>query len=103
MLNRRFQVPPRESGSAIVPLGSVDLDNILCLQVERTVARDNCVSYLGMKLQIPANKHRLQYVNSRVRIHQYISGDLPVFHGPRRLADYDARGSLIENRRKAAA
>jgi transposase len=101
--NRRFQVPARETGSGFVPLGGVDLDNILCLQVERTVAKDNCVSYLGMKLQIPANKHRLQYVNSRIRVHQYINGTLAVFHGPRRLADYDARGSLIENRRKAAA
>jgi hypothetical protein len=101
--NRRFQVKAREDGSAFVPLNGLDLDNILCLQTERSVGRDNCVSYRGRKLQIPADAQRLQYVRSMVRVHEYLNGELAVFHGPRQLGTYTDQGVHITNRRKAAA
>lgn len=101
--NRRFQVKAREDGSAFVPLQGLDLDNILCLQTERSVAKDNCVSYRNRRLQIPADAHRLQYVKSMVRVHEYLNGELAVFHGTRRLATYTSSGVLIENSRKQAA
>jgi hypothetical protein len=31
-----------------------------------------------------------------VRVHQYPDGRLAIFHGPRRLADYEADGTLID-------
>jgi len=34
-----------------------------------------------------------------VRVHKYIDGSLAVFHGPRKLADYDAQGKLKENKK----
>jgi len=34
----------------------------------------------------------------RVRVHKYIDGSLAVFHGPRKLADYDTQGKLKENK-----
>lgn len=101
--NRRFQVAPQEEGSAFVPLLGVDIDNVLCLQAERQVRRDNCVSYQGQTLQIPPDRYRLQYVRSRVRVHEYPHGTLAVFHGPRCLAHYTATGELIESQQKAAA
>lgn len=101
--NRRFMVKPREQGSAFVPLTGADLENILCVHTERTVGRDNCVSYQGKKLQIPPDPTRLQYVRARVRIHHYIDGELAIFHGPRRLARYHANGDLIEKPKKKAA
>lgn len=101
--NRRFMVAPRESGSAFVPLGQVDLDNILCWQEERQVGRDNCVSYDGLKLQIPPDRNRVHYLKSRVRVHHYGDGTLALFHGPRCLAHYDARGTLREPHHEKAA
>jgi len=101
--NRRFMVKPREQGSAFVPLAGVDLENILCVQVERMVARDNCVSYQSKKLQIPPDPTRLQYVKARVRIHHYLSDELAIFHGPRLLARYHPDGELIRKTRKVAA
>ena len=86
---RRFGVAAREAGSAFVPLGDVDLDDILCLKEERTVTRDNCVSFRGRQLQLPVG-HGRTYVKRRVRIHEHADGTLSVFHGPRRLARYDA-------------
>ena len=90
-MNRRFGVEASAPGSAFVPLGDVDLDDILCLKEERTVTRDNCVGYRGRQLQLPVG-HGRHYVKRRVRVHEHADGTLSVFHGPRRLARYDADG-----------
>lgn len=90
--NAEFAVPPREEGSAFVPLLGIRLDDILCEQFERTVGKDNCVRFEGLVLQIPSDRHRCHYVKAKVRVHRYPDGTLAVFHGPRRLAEYDANG-----------
>ncbi len=99
--NAEFAQPATEEGSAFVPWMDGDLDDILCEQHERTVSADNCVSFEGRILQIPANRYRCHYVRVRVRIHKYIDGSLAVFHGPRKLADYDHQGKLKELRKAA--
>jgi transposase len=102
--NRRFMVAPRVMDQhAFVPLLHTDLANILCLQAERLVGRDNCVSYRGVKLQIPADRVRNHYVKATVRVHEYENGHCALFHGPRKLADYDAQGHQILNHQKVAA
>ena len=92
--NAEFMQPSPEAGSAFIPWVGDNLDDILCEQDERTVSADNCVSFEGMKLQIPANQYRCHYVRARVRVHRYLDGSLAIFHGPRKLADYDPRGKL---------
>ena len=101
--NAEFMQPPLEDGSAFVPWKGENLDDILCEQDERTVSADNCVSFEGMKLQIPANQYRCHYVRVRVVIHRYPDGLLAIFHGPRKLADYDKQGKLMELTTKKAA
>ena len=91
--NRRFGVAARAAGSAFVPLGDVDLDDILCVKEERTVGRDNCVGYRGRQLQLPVT-HGRHYVKRRVRVHEHADATLSVFHGPRRLARFDAGGAV---------
>ena len=93
--NKRFAVPGRESSDALVPLDDADLDGILCLEGERVVGRDSCVSYGNRSLQIPPGPHGRHYVRRRVRVHEHADGRLSVFHGPRRLAHYHADGSPI--------
>jgi transposase len=99
--NAEFTQPAPEYGSAFVPWIGENLDDILCEQDERTVSADNCVSFEGMKLQIPANRYRCHYVRVRVRIHRYLDGSLAIFHGPRKLADYDYKGNLKEVKKAA--
>ena len=99
--NAEFMYPATEEGSVFVPWTNGNLDDILCEQHERTVSADNCVSFEGMTLQIPANRYRCHYVRVRVRIHRYIDGTLAIFHGPRKLADYDHQGR-IKQLKKAA-
>ena len=93
--NQEFMQPARENGSAFVPLLGVNLDDILCEQFERRVGNDNCVAFERMKLQIPPDQYRMHYVKVKVRVHRYLDGRLAVFHGPRKLAEYDEKGNLF--------
>jgi hypothetical protein len=100
--NRRFAITPEEPGSAFVPFAG-SLDDILCIQEERTVGNDNTVRYKRLTLQIPEDRHRHHYVKAKVRVHEYPDDHLAIFHGPRRLAVYNADGtSKGETEREAA-
>jgi hypothetical protein len=90
--NREFGVASTLSGTAYVPFLSGSLPDILCEQHERTVGNDNCVSFEGLSLQLPSDELRHHYVRTKVRVHRYVDGTLGVFHGPRKLAAYDAKG-----------
>jgi Winged helix-turn helix len=93
--NARFVVAAAEAGTAVVPFVGA-LDDILCVQEERVVGNDNTVRYAGRVLQIPEQRHRRHFVKANVRVHAYPDGRLAIFHGPRRLTDYEADGTLID-------
>jgi transposase len=101
--NAEFKQPAMEEGSAFVPYVGRDLSDILCEQHERVVGNDNCVSFEGIKLQIPKDRARLHYVKVKVRVHSYPDGHLAIFHGPRCLARFTAKGVFIEPRMRAVA
>lgn len=92
--NREFGVSSMLSGTAYVPFISGSLPDILCEHHERTVGNDNCVSFEGLSLQLPADEMRYHYARAKVRVHRYVDDTLGVFHGPRKLAGYDAQGNL---------
>ena len=94
--HRRFAVPAGEPGTAFVPWIGTHLEEILCVQEERVVAKDNTMRYQGRSLQIPPDRHRFHYVKATVRVHEYPDGALAVFHGPRCLARYDTEGQVRE-------
>src|SRR5215207_8295273 len=98
--NARFAVTPAEKGTAFVPFVGA-LDDILCVQEERVVQNDNTVRYQGRVLQIPEQRHRRHFVKATVRVHEHPDGRLAILHGPRRLADYQPDGSLIDQARSA--
>jgi hypothetical protein len=101
--NAEFALAASELGSAYVPYIGPALADILCEQFERTVGRDNCVSFEGLTLQLPADRHRHHYVKAKMRVHRYVDRCLAVFHGPRKLAHYDAAGRLMTERLIQAA
>ncbi|MCX5873238.1 MAG: ISNCY family transposase [Deltaproteobacteria bacterium] len=101
--NAEFMQMASEQGTAFIQWVGMNIDDILCEQYDRTVNPDNCVSFEGKKLQIPPDKHRCHYVKAHVRVHQYTDGSLAVFHGPRKLADYDDQGRQKETKPGKAA
>jgi len=86
--NEEFSVKPAIEATAFVKWFGGSLDDILCEQHERTVNKDNTVSFEGRTLQIPSNEYRHHYVKARVRVHRYVDGSLAIFHGPRKLAEF---------------
>ena len=96
--NREFAVASTLQGTAYVAFISGSLPDILCEQHDRRVDNDNCVSFEGLSLQIPADEFRYHYVRTKVRVHRYVDSTLALFHGPRKLADFDATGTPINPR-----
>jgi hypothetical protein len=90
--NARFAVPAAEPGSAFVPYAGRPIADILCVQEDRVVGADNCVSYNRRSLQIPPQRHRQHYVRATVRVHEYPGGSLAIFDGPRCLARFEPKG-----------
>jgi transposase len=100
--NAAFAVAPAETGSAFVSDRGGQAGEILCLQEERRVGNDNTVKWRGLSLQIPPTPLRAHFVRATVRVHQYPDGRLAIFHGPHRLADYDAAGNPHDDETLAA-
>ena len=90
--NARFAVAAAEPGTAFVPYVGRPLADVLCVQEDRVVGADNCVSFNRLSLQIPPQRHRNHYVRATVRVHQYPDGSLAIFDGPRCLARFDHKG-----------
>jgi len=101
--NAEFMQPAAEEGTAFVEWIGTSLDDILCEQHERTVSCDNCISFEGKIMQIPADRYRCHYVKVKVMVHRYLNGSLAIFHGPRKLADYDKQGKLKETKKVKVA
>lgn len=95
--NARFARPPELAESAFVAVDPANLAEILCIEEERIVARDNTVAYEGIRLQLPESRVRAHYVKARVKVREYPDGGLAVFHGPRLLARYDGDGRPVDN------
>lgn len=100
--NARFAIKSVAPGSAFVLFAS-NLKDILCIQVERTVAGDNTLRYKNLVLQIPEDRHRHHYVKAKVQVHHYPDGTMAIFHGPRKLAVFDKNGQPNEDTDKLAA
>ncbi len=93
--NRRFQVAPRQRGNAFVPCRSRDLERIFSLQFERSVNRDNTVSFQNLSLQIERVRWRATLAGCQVMVHQHLDGTLSLTHGPHCLGRYDGGGILL--------
>lgn len=90
--NARFGKPAAEPGTAFVAYAGPGLAEVLCVQEDRQVGKDNCVSWQGKSLQIPQQTHRQHYVRAIVRVHEYPDGRLALFDGPRCLARFGGDG-----------
>src|SRR5580693_8575363 len=101
--NRRFQVPAAQAGSAFVACRRRDLDLIFSLQFERTVNRDNTVSFQNLTLQIEKVNWRGTLAGCTVTVHQHLDGTLSITYGPQRLGRYTRQGEPITKTSAALA
>jgi transposase len=101
--NRRFQVAPAQRGSAFLACVRKDLSLIFSLQFERTVNRDNTVSFQNLTLQIERVNWRGTLAGCTVLVHQHLDRTLSITHGPHRLGHYSAQGEAIPSTHNAAS
>src|SRR5437667_10582410 len=90
--NRRFRVAAAQRGSAFVPCPQRDLERVFSLQFERTVNRDNTVSFLNLRLQIEPVPWRGSLAGCSVTAHQHLDGTLSLSYGRDGVGRYDAAG-----------
>jgi transposase len=100
--NQRFAIAAEQEGSAFVADATGAWREILCIQEDRAVGNDNTVKWRRLSLQLPPSRLRPHFVKATVRVHEYPDGQLAVFWGPHRLADYRANGTIVPPQRRAA-
>ena len=97
-LNATFGRAPADPASAFVPLGRVDLEQILCHEEARTVARDNTVVFGRVVLQIDKQRGRRSCAGLPVLVRRHLDGRHSIWWGPRCLGRYTATGRPLVTR-----
>src|SRR5512132_539005 len=96
--NATFGRPAADPTSAFVPVGPHDLDQILCHEEERVVARDNTGRLDGVVLQIDKQRGRRSCAGLHVLVRRHLHGQHSVWWGPRCLGRYTAEGRPLAAR-----
>ncbi len=94
--NVEFARPPADPASAFVALGRVDLDQILCVEDERVVGRDNVVVIGGVALQVAKQPGRRTCAGLRVLVRRHLDGRYSIWYGARCLGRYDRHGRALQ-------
>jgi hypothetical protein len=81
---------------------SRNLDLIFSLQFERTVNRDNTVSWQNLVLQVEQTSWRATLAGCNVTVHQHLDRTLSLTYGPHRLGQFTAQGEPIVSKKMSA-
>jgi transposase len=93
--NQTFGRPPADPVTAFVPVGRHDLDQILCHEEERVVARDNTVTLDRVVLQIDKQRGRRSCAALRVLVRRHLDGRHSIWWGPRCLGRFSPVGRPV--------
>jgi hypothetical protein len=94
--NAEFARSPADPASAFVPLGRVDLDQILCVEEERVIGRDNVVTLAGLALQVAKQPGRRSCAGLRVLARRHLDRSYSLWYGTRCLGRYDRHGRALQ-------
>ncbi len=95
--NERFAVQAAEPEmTAFVPCSRTDLDLVFSIQTERTVNKDNTVSYRTMALQIDKQSWRGSMAGCRVIVYQHLDTTISLGFGPHIVGRFSANGERIK-------
>ena len=77
--NAEFGRPPADRRSAFVTLGRMDLEQILCVEKERVVGRDNVVQADGVPLHLDKQRGRRTCAGLHVMVRRHLDGQHSVW------------------------
>lgn len=93
MHNRSFKRKAEQEGSAFLPApASVDLDKVFCFKHERTVNKDNTISFNNRVLQITPSHLRVSFAKCKVMVFEHLDKSVTIGFGPHVLGYYSPNG-----------
>jgi transposase len=97
--NQRFIHKPEQAGSAFLPIPfTADLHKIFSLKHERTVNKDNTVSFNNRIFQINPSTLRVSFAKCKITIYEHLDGSLTLGFGPHTLGYYSPKGEVLNPR-----
>jgi len=88
--NRTF-AKPAKALPAWRKVSALQIDRALCFKQQRTVAKDNTISFEGTALQIPKSSPFRSYANRRVDVHVLLDGAVEIFYKTEKIAAFDSK------------
>jgi transposase len=93
--NRKFKVPPAQTGTAFSAIQRQDLDRVFSIHHDRIVNDDNTVEFDKKVLQIEPTPVRSTLAGCRVLVYEHLDGTLSIGFGPHTVGRYNAQGAAI--------
>jgi transposase len=88
--NHKFS-KPAQAQPAWRKVSSLQIEQALCFKQQRTVAKDNTVSFEGTLLQIPKSSPFRSYANKRIDVHVLLDGAVEFFYKKEKIASFDSK------------
>src|SRR4029434_3141296 len=89
--NRKFSKPPANAVPAWRKVSLKQIEQSLCFKQQRTVAKDNTVSFEGSVFQIPKTSPYRSYANKRIDVHVLLDGAVEFFYQKEKIASFDSK------------
>jgi transposase len=88
--NHKFS-KPAQAQPAWRKVSSLQIEQALCFKQQRTVAKDNTVTFEGTVLQIPKRSPFRSYANKRIDVHVLLDGAVEFFYKKEKIAFFDSK------------
>jgi transposase len=89
--NRKFSKPAVKAQSAWRKTSLKQIEQSLCFKQQRTVAKDNTVTFEGTVFQIPKTSPYRSYANKRIDVHVLLDGAVEFFYHKEKIARFDSK------------
>ena len=88
--NRKF-AKPAQAQPAWRKLSALKIERALCFKHQRTVAKDNTVSFEGTVFQLPKTSPFRSHANKRVEVNVMLDGAVEIFYKTEKIATFDSK------------
>lgn len=88
--NRKF-AKPAKAEPAWRKVSALQIQRALCFKQQRTVAKDNTITFEATVLQIPKTSPFRSYAKRRVDVHVLLDGAVEIFYKTEKIATFDSK------------
>lgn len=89
--NRKFSKPPAQCEPAWRKASLTQIEQALCFKQQRTVGKDNTVSFEGTAFQIPKKSPQRSYADKKIDVHVLLDGAVEFFYKNEKIARFDSK------------